>query len=137
MATASAPIQRAYEVGDLNSHNMKASTKIYQGSAVGVASGTSVARPLVATDKFVGFATDTFDNSTGADAAKTVLVKSEGMVVLTVVGLAATTAVGTSVYASDDATFTLTSTSNSLIGKIHRVESGAVKAVVSFNADLI
>lgn len=137
MATATAPVQRSYEIGDLNSHPIKASTKIYQGSAVGQAAAASVVRPLVATDKFLGFATDTFDNSAGADAAKNVLVKHEGMIELTVATLAATTPIGTSVYASDDNTFTLVSTGNSLIGKVHRVLPGATKAIVAFNADLV
>ena len=137
MATATSAIQRAYEIGDQNSHPIKASTKIYQGSAVGQAAASAVVRPLVATDKFLGFATDTFDNSTGADAAKQVVVKHEGMVELTVATLAAATPIGTSVYASDDATFTLVSASNSLIGKVHRVLPGATKAIVAFNADLV
>lgn len=137
MATASAPVQRTYEIGDLNSHPIKASTKIYQGSAVGQAAASAVVRPLVATDKFLGFATDTFDNSAGADAAKTVTVKHEGLIRLTVAGLATTTPIGTSVYASDDNTFTLTSAGNSLIGKVHRVENGGTIAVVAFSAPTV
>lgn len=134
---ATAAVQRAYEIGDLNSFGIKAASKIYQGTAVGMAAATSVARALVATDKFLGFATDTFDNSAGADGAKDVVVKTWGYVKLTIAGLTATTAVGTSVYASDDNTYTLTSTGNSLIGKVHRVEAGATQAIVAFDADLI
>ena len=134
---ASAAIQRSYEIGDINSLNMAASAKIYQGAAVGQVSTTDTYRALAAADKFAGFATDTFDNTGGAAGAKTVQVKTTGMVELTVAGLATTTALGASVYASADDTFTLTATSNSLIGKVHRIVAGATKAIVTFNADLI
>lgn len=134
---ATAPVQRTYEIGDLNSFGIKAASKIYQGSAVGMAAATAVARALVATDKFLGFATDTFDNTAGADGAKDVVVKTWGYIKLTIAGLAAATPVGTSVYASDDNTFTLTATSNSLVGKVHRVEAGATQAIVAFDADLV
>jgi hypothetical protein len=133
---ASAAIQAVYEIGDINSLPMTAA-KIYQGTAVGQVSGTDTYRALVAADKFAGFALDTFDNTGKAAGATLVQVKSSGMIVLTVTGLATTTALGASVYASADNTFTLTSTSNSLVGKVHRVESGATKAVVSFDATLV
>ena len=137
MAAATKPVQRVYEIGDLNAFPMTATSKIYQGTAVGQAAAGTAARALVATDKFHGFAIDTYDNSAGAAGDVDVVVKTFGYVELTVVGLAATTPVGTSVYASDDSTFTLTSTSNSLIGKVHRVLPGAVKAIVCFDADVI
>ena len=136
MAAATAPVMQTYEVGDINSLPMKASTKIWQGSACSILAAGTVA-PLTATEKFAGFAIDTFDNSTGAASAKNALVKTYGMIELTVATLASSTQIGVSVYASDDSTFTLVSTSNTLIGKIHRVLPGAVKAIVTFNADLI
>jgi len=136
MAAASAPVQLTFEVGDINSLPMKANCKIYQGTAVSLLAAGTV-NGLVAVEKFAGFAVDTFDNIGGAASAKNAVMKTSGMVELTVVGLASTTQIGVSVYASDDSTFTLTSASNTLIGKIHRVLPGAVKAIVTFNADLI
>lgn len=132
----SAPVKRTFEIGDLNSLPMKANCKIFQGAAVSLlAAGTCNA--LVATEKFAGFAIDTFDNTGGAASAKDAVMKSNGMIELTVVGLAATTQIGVAVYASDDTTFTLTATSNTKIGVIHRVLPGATKAIVTFDADLL
>lgn len=124
------------EVGDINQFNMAAGAVIYKGTAVGF-TGSNTARALVAADKFLGFAEDGRDNTGGAAGDKTVRVISKGMVILTVATLAATTAPGTSVYASDDNTYTLVSTGNSLVGKVHRVEAGATKAVVAFDASLV
>ncbi len=132
----SAAAQRTFEVGDLNSFGMKAASKIWQGAAVSMLAAGTVA-PLTATEKFVGFAVDTFDNLAGLANAKNAVVKTWGFIELTVVGLLSTTQVGVSVYASDDNTFTLTSAGNSIIGKIHRVLPGATKAIVVFDADLI
>jgi hypothetical protein len=136
MAAATAPVQLTYEIGDLNALPMKAASKIYQGTAVSMLAAGTVA-PLTAAEKFVGFAVDTFDNTAGAASAKNAVVKTTGMVELTVVGLLSTTQAGVSVYASDDSTFTLTAAANSIMGKIHRVLPGAVKAIVTFNADLV
>lgn len=137
MTALAKDIQNTYEIGDINEFPLLASTKVYLGAAVGMAAAATGARPLVATDKFLGFAIDSVDNTGGAAGAKNVRVKTVGMIVATVVGLAATTAVGTSVYMSDDNTYTLTATSNTLVGKVHRVLTGGTKAVVRFDADLV
>jgi hypothetical protein len=93
-----------------------ASDIIYRGSAVGDTSGT--ARPLVAGDAFLGFADATADNSAGSASAINVRVRSRGYVKLAITSVASTDDIGATVYASDDNTFTLASTSNSSIGKI-------------------
>jgi hypothetical protein len=62
-----------------------------------------------------------------------VLVKQRGEIVLSVTGVASADDVGQTVYASDDDTFTLTSTSNSSIGKVARWISGTT-CVVYFEA---
>ena len=129
--------RNTYEVGDTNEFPLASGAKVFLGSAVGMASGQSSVRALVATDKFLGFAIDSVDNTGGAAGALNVRVKTHGMIEATVAGLAATTAVGTSVYLSDDNTFTLTGTSNSLVGKVHRVLPGGTKAIVRFDADLV
>lgn len=53
---------------------------------------------------------------------------------LSVTGVTGVGDVGTTVYASDDDTFTLTSTSNTAVGKIARYISGT-KVDVEYEAD--
>lgn len=105
---------------------------IYEGAAVGE-NGSGYFRPLVAADPFAGFALTRCDNSGGAAGDKNVHVRAKGTMVLSVVGVTAVTDEGSTVYASDDDTFTLTSTSNSAIGKIIRHISGT-QVVVAFEA---
>jgi hypothetical protein len=114
----SADTPRDYELGDINSVPVKASTKIYEGAAVGLTSG--YARGLVAGDDFVGFAERQADNSAVAtDGNINCRVISKGIAKLTITGVAVTD-VGLPVYASADGTFTLTQGSNSYIGNVYR-----------------
>ncbi len=123
---------RAYEVGDRNDVDVIAADIIYQGAAVGD-NGAGFARPLVAGDAFLGFAEEKVDNSAGAAGAKKVHLRTRGRIQLPIAGLAQTD-LSSTVYASDDNTFTLTSTSNSPIGKVIRFVSAGV-AIVAFNAE--
>src|SRR5688500_16576678 len=90
---------------------------IYRGAAVGE-NGSGYARPLVAADPFLGFAVAKADNAAGAAGDKNVTVEQKGFVTLPISGLAITANDRPAVYASDDDTFTLTATSNSLIGYV-------------------
>lgn len=127
--TADTP--RTYELGDINSVPVKASTKIYEGAAVGLTSG--YARGLVAGDDFVGFAERQADNSAVAtDGAINCRVISKGLAELTITGVAVTD-VGQPVYASADGTFTLTQGSNSYIGNVYRYVTTNT-AIVAFIA---
>lgn len=101
---------------------------IYEGAAVGE-NGAGYFRPLVAGDPFAGFADRRCDNSAGAAGAERVRVRYRGRTILSVVGVTAVTDEGATVYASDDDTFTLTSTDNSAIGKITRYISGTTVEV--------
>jgi hypothetical protein len=121
-----------YEIGDIGEAPLTASAKVYLGAALGY-TGNNTVRPLVAADKFAGFAIDSADQAAGDINVR---FKDRGSIVLTVATLAANTPVGTSVYASDDATFTLVATSNSLIGKIRRLVS-STKAAVEFLAPVV
>lgn len=133
MATLAANKPRAYELGDEQHYPVVASDIIYEGAAVGE-NGSGYARPLVALDPFLGFATRTIDNSAGAAGAKNVEVKRRGQIQLPVAGATAVTANdGPLVYASDDDTFTLTSTSNTAIGRVARWISSGV-CIVAFDA---
>jgi hypothetical protein len=104
---------------------------IYRGSAVGSLAG--YARQLVAGDTFLGFAEQKVDNTaTGhASGAKNVPVRRKGYAQLSV-GSLAVTDIGKAVYASDGATFTLTQSTNSRIGTVHRYISSGV-GIVKFD----
>lgn len=108
---------------------------IFQGAAVGE-NAAGYSRPLVAADVFQGFAVAKADNSAGAAGDIRVTVEQKGFVTLPISGLAITSNDRAPVYASDDDTFTLTATSNSLIGYISRWVSTGI-AVVEFDAALV
>lgn len=130
-ATASADVARAFEGGERNHWPVIAADIIFEGSAVGD-NASGYARPLVAGDPFRGFAVAKVDNSLGAAGALNVEVRQRGRVQLAI-GSLAITDVGKPVYASDDSTFTLTSTSNSYVGRVVRFVSSGV-GVVEFDA---
>lgn len=132
MATLAKEAVRSFELGDVNEVGVKATTKIYEGAAVGIDAATGLARPLVAGDQFAGFAESTADNSAGNGGDVNVRLKDHGKVVVPIAGVAAANE-GDPVYASDDDTFTLTATANSYIGRIARVP-GDGTAVVAFDA---
>jgi hypothetical protein len=129
----SANTPRSYDVGDTyNTLPVKASSTIYEGSAVGMTAG--YARALVAADEFAGFATAKAVG-TGTDGVTQVTVKSRGRVQLAITSLAVTD-IGQSVYASADGTFTLTQTGNSQVGKVVRwISTG--EGVIEFEAHKI
>lgn len=128
MTTLSINKPRDFVLGELQDLPVVASDIIYEGAAVGE-NGSGYFRPLVAADVFAGFAERQADNSAGAAGAINVRVKPRGRVILSVAGVTAVTDEGSTVYASDDDTFTLTSTSNSAIGKIVRYISGTTVEV--------
>lgn len=122
---------RVYELGNINDVPVKASTKIYEGAAVGMTSG--YARGLTAGDDFAGFAQRQADNSAVAtDGAINCKVISKGLIELTISGVAVTD-IGQPVYASADGTFTLTQSTNSYIGLVYRYVTTDT-AVVAFCA---
>ena len=79
----SANTPRDYQLGDIQYYPVKASTKIYEGAAVGLTSG--YARGLVDGDYFVGFALEVADNSaTATDGYIWVKVATKGRAKLTI-----------------------------------------------------
>lgn len=135
MATLIANEPRDYLIGDFVEYPVIASDVIYQGAAVGE-NGSGYARPLVAADPFLGFAEVGADNSSGSAGDKHVRVRTKGTIKLAISGLAITSNDRVAVYASDDNTFTLTSTSNSLIGYVSKFVSTGV-GYVEFDAALV
>lgn len=135
MTTLAVDQPRDYSLGDLDQYPAIAADIIYEGAAVGE-NGSGYARPLVAADPFLGFALEQCDNSAGSAGDKTVKVRTRGCITLPISALAITANDRPAVYASDDNTFTLTPTSNSLIGYVRRWISTGY-AVVEFDAALV
>lgn len=120
------------ELGNVNELPVKASSKIFEGAAVGIDASTGHARHLVAGDRFAGFAESQADNSAGLGAAINVRVIEAGAVEIAVASLAATD-VGKPVYASDSGAFTLTQGANSFVGAVKRFVASGI-GVVGFDA---
>lgn len=132
MTTLANDQPRAYEQGDIEEYPVIAADIIYEGAAVGE-NASGFARPLVAADKFLGFAIEKVDNTGGAAGDKRVRVRTKGKAQLPIGSLAITANDRPLVYASDDNTFTLTSTSNSLIGSVSRFVATGI-GIVEFDA---
>lgn len=135
MTTLAANKLRDYQMGDKEEYPVIAADIIYQGGAVGE-NGSGYARPLVAGDPFLGFAEAIADNSAGAAGAINVNVRKRGSIVLPIASIAITANDRPAVYASDDDTFTLTASTNTLIGYVSRWVSTGI-AVVEFDAALV
>jgi len=113
------PVKRAVHGAIRASHPIASGATVYQGSYVGLNSST--ARALQAGDQFLGIATARFvqgDGDTAVECETNVQIKAA------VTGASGAGDVGKLVYASDDQTLTLTSTSNSLVGVIIEHVSG-------------
>lgn len=132
MTTLAVDVPRGFSLGDLDEYPVIASDIIYEGAAVGE-NASGYARPLAAADPFLGFAMEQADNSAGSAGDKRVRVLVRGAVTLPISGLAITANDHPPVYASDDNTFTLTSSGNTKIGWVRRWVSTGV-AVVEFDA---
>lgn len=132
MTTLAAEKPREYGTADHDDYPVVAADIIYKGAAVGE-NGSGYSRPLVAGDPFQGFAEYSADNSAGAAGDVRVRVRTAGVIRLPISGVAITANDRPAVYASDDDTFTLTASTNSLIGYVRRWESTGY-ALVEFNA---
>jgi hypothetical protein len=120
---------------EYNEFPVVAADIVYAGAAVTL-DDTGNANPLVVThttNGFAGFAGARADNSAGAAGAKRVNVFARGLVKLAVVGVTGIGNVNDPVYALDDDSFTLTSTSALQIGKVSRWISGTT-CMVYFEA---
>jgi hypothetical protein len=119
-------VARVWELGNVTAWPLAPQSALFQGSAVGD-NGSGCARPLQAGDKFLGFC-EAFttnlplspDVPAPQEEATFVRILSSGIVELDVAGVKAT-AFGLPVYASDDASFTLSGPPNSFVGTVHRV----------------
>lgn len=133
MTTLAADAIREFLIGDEADYPVIASDIIYQGAAVGE-NGSGYARPLAAGDPFLGFALSKADNASGSAGDINVKVLTRGRVRLTVAGATAITANDRPlVYASDDATFTLTASTNTPIGRVSKWLA-STDCIVEFSA---
>lgn len=109
---------------------------VYAGAAVGESTTTGTGRPLAGGDNFMGFCNEKCDNTGGSAADKFIKMYDEGDVELTVTGVDNINDYEAAVYAIDDDTFTLTSsTTHTKIGKVKRVTNAAAnKCIVSFKS---
>jgi hypothetical protein len=95
----------------------KSNVTIYEGSAVSEDSTNGTYNALAGGSTFVGFAHEQVINPTSG--SKRVKVRQKGIIRIPVTGAAGVTDNGVTVYASDDGTFTLTSTTTvTAIGKV-------------------
>jgi hypothetical protein len=136
MAALSANSKRNFEYGGEDVYDdlpVLNAVTVYEGSAVGESVSTGHCRALVAADTFRGFATRKADNSSGAAAAINVRVRRKGAVELAITGVTGVGDLGATVYADSDNDFTLTTSSNTAIGKIVRWVSSTT-CVVYFEA---
>ena len=122
---------RDYQTGDIETYPVEASVVIYEGAAVGE-NASGYAQASTGANTFLGFAVRQSDNATGAAGDTTVDVKTKGRVKLTITGTIADND-RVAVYASDDGTFTKTSTSNAKIGWYSRWIDNST-AIVEFDA---
>jgi hypothetical protein len=100
-------------------HPVLNAVKIYEGAVVSI-TAAGYAKGYAGTDTlFAGFADRQADNSGGAAAAINVRVRRDVHYRQVKLSSAAQADVGDALYASDDGTFTKTSTSNLKVGTIH------------------
>ena len=114
--SADSPLMR--DEGDTTSYPMVASATIYEGSMVGD-NGSGYARALVAGDPFRGHAVKGVVEGTAVDGGAYVRVLTGRYRMQCTLASVAVTDVGKDVYASDDATLTLTQSTNSPVGRVH------------------
>lgn len=115
MTTLSAARTRAYANSHINGLPILTSTTIWAGGAVGINPITRAVRALVGGDLFVGFAQSSVNHVPGQQRDTAVSIVQSGQVTLAVSG-AVQADVGKDVYATDDDTFTLSSTGASFVG---------------------
>jgi hypothetical protein len=124
MTTLAVNVARAFVLGNENDFPAIADI-FFEGSAVGLVDATGHARPLEATDRFVGFVQEKLDASLVSAADLNVRVKKRGVVKLSVSG-AVITDVGQPIYATDDDTFVFSPVASVFIGKVVRFVSAGV-----------
>lgn len=109
---------------------------VYEGAAVGESTTSGTGRPLSGGDGFMGFAVRRCDNATGSANDKKIRLMTSGYVAnLAVAGLDNINDLGATVYAIDDDSFTLTSsTAHTAIGKVQSYDGVSGYGTVYFES---
>lgn len=129
--TASRDDQRKDD--DLLAYQVKASTKIYKGSAVSVDSSGYVVPAVGTAKRVVGVAYETVDNSSGASGALSVRVWRKGSFVFNTSGLTVAN-IGDKVYVTDDNTVQTSATSTIQVGVITEfISTTSVRVALTAN----
>jgi hypothetical protein len=111
---------------------------IYEGAAVGEDSTNGTAQPLVGGGTFMGFAVRRADNAAGSAGAVKVRVMTQGYVYLPVTGVDNVNDYDAAVYAIDDDSFTLTSsTGHTQIGKLQSYDGTSGYGTVFFQSSAV
>ncbi len=124
--TANQEIDRLVDQ-ELRQYGLTASAHVYKGGFVGLAID-GYARAFAAGDLFLGLAYEEGDNTSGADGDVAVRVFTQGDFELVIASLGIQD-IGVSVYASDDATATLSPDNASFIGSVVDYVSSGVGIV--------
>lgn len=136
MTTLSAARTRAITHNHTNAFPILTTSRIWAGAAVGLVRATGKARALQAGDTFVGFAQSSVNHIHGEQRDTVVTVLDCGQTLLAITG-ALETDVGKDVYATDDDTFTLSSSGGSFVGVAKLfVSAGKLLVEVSPPSDL-
>jgi hypothetical protein len=130
MTVLTKDINRVFELGDINELPVLGEELIYQGAAIGCDVATGYAKNLENGDSFAGFAENNCNNSLGQDSEKRVRLRKRGSVLLEIPGITLAD-INKSVYATNNNSFTLSSTDAVLIGKTSRIEASGL-ALVEF-----
>jgi len=122
MTTLAADAAVVDVLGDRNSAPIIADDIVYEGAMVGD-NASGYGRPLVAGDPFLGHNIEKVDNTGGAAGDKNITLRSGRYRLKVTLTSVAITDVGKVVYASDDATLTLSQGGNSRVGVVVRYDT--------------
>lgn len=107
--------KRDWETDSIHYIDRTAAAALVEGAALSQAAGAATARSLTVGDTFLGFAARAALNAGLARIINDGTIRG-----LAVTGATTTTAAGTTVYATDNGTFTLTASGALAIGKVVR-----------------
>lgn len=122
MTAVSAGIETLARPGEIVAYPVAANTKVYKGTLVQLASGYATSMTKAASLIFCGVALETIDNTGGSNGDLLVRCARKGIHEF-ILGSAAITDVGATVYALDNATVTKTSTDATAIGRAAKFEN--------------
>lgn len=131
MGAMTAGVVLPLELGDENDLLLDTAAKVFEGSAVGLASG--YAHALVNGDIFAGHAIRGADNTAGQAGDLSVKVRTGVYRMQVTLGSVAQANVGALVYMTYDGTYTLSSSSAVKVGRITRYVATNT-CVVEFHA---